>query len=573
MANKNQIKIEVMAKTTKAQAELKKVGKDIDNVKKKTDKTEKSFGRLRIKTEGVRRGLGAMRNNLLLVSFAFGGTVVAINKLLQAYGEQELAERKLQQALGFTSQALLDQASALQQQTTFGDEAIIGVQSLIAAFTKDEKQIKELTKTTLDLASAKGMDLRAAADLVSKSFGSSTNALSRYGIEAEGAAGSTERLESITQNVSNLFGGQAQADVDTYIGRIKSMKNAVGDTAETVGVLLAPLVIKLSKHVKNAAEFWSEFFEAQNDGTEKTPILTGRTKVLTEQLERQENALIGLRDKWTAGERTYQQFRETSKGIIENIVELRSEIDLLGESQDSNTDILTDSEDAYLEFALKQQERLDNYQQEQEFIEKLQSDEGYKGVAEKLGLITEEQKKLNKEKEKQEEIEDRKAKKDKKLAKDREKLKNMELKQAAAVTGNAIDNMRAVVKAESMEAVAGYIAGVLKNVPFPANVILAAAGGSVVNSLIGAAVDQVTMAEHGMDEIVDKPTLILAGEAGAEHVGITPLEGIGMDAPAGGGASVVVNVSGNVLTSDFVENELADNIREAVRRGTDFGMG
>ena len=46
-----------------------------------------------------------------------------------------------------------------------------------------------------------------------------------------------------------------------------------------------------------------------------------------------------------------------------------------------------------------------------------------------------------------------------------------------------------------------------------------------------------------------------------------------MDAPAGGGASVVVNVSGNVLTSDFVENELADNIREAVRRGTDFGMG
>ena len=59
----------------------------------------------------------------------------------------------------------------------------------------------------------------------------------------------------------------------------------------------------------------------------------------------------------------------------------------------------------------------------------------------------------------------------------------------------------------------------------------------------------------------------------AESVHITPLEGTNLEGVQGGGASVVVNVSGNVLTSDFVEGELADNIREAVRRGTDFGIG
>ena len=42
---------------------------------------------------------------------------------------------------------------------------------------------------------------------------------------------------------------------------------------------------------------------------------------------------------------------------------------------------------------------------------------------------------------------------------------------------------------------------------------------------------------------------------------------------AGGGGALTVNVSGNVLSQDFVEGELADNIREAVRRGTDFGVG
>lgn len=74
-----------------------------------------------------------------------------------------------------------------------------------------------------------------------------------------------------------------------------------------------------------------------------------------------------------------------------------------------------------------------------------------------------------------------------------------------------------------------------------------------------------------MDEVVTKPTLIMAGEAGAEHIGITPLNPA-MDVNSPKGSSVTVNVSGNVLSQDFVEGELAENIKEAVRRGTDFGI-
>ena len=45
-----------------------------------------------------------------------------------------------------------------------------------------------------------------------------------------------------------------------------------------------------------------------------------------------------------------------------------------------------------------------------------------------------------------------------------------------------------------------------------------------------------------------------------------------MNQGGGGGGSVTVNVSGNILTQDFVEGELAENIKEAIRRGTDFGI-
>ena len=180
-----------------------------------------------------------LRSKILLVSFAAGLFSASIGRLIKMQGEQELAEKKLSAALGKTSPALLKQASALQQVTGFGDEAILSAQSLLAAFIKDEEQLKLATTATLDLAAAKGMDLNAAADLVGKSIGSSTNALSRYGIVVEGSAGSTLRLESAVKNISRLFGGQAVAQTKTINGQIKIFENNAGDLAEKIGKDLA----------------------------------------------------------------------------------------------------------------------------------------------------------------------------------------------------------------------------------------------------------------------------------------------------------------------------------------------
>ena len=74
-------------------------------------------------------------------------------------------------------------------------------------------------------------------------------------------------------------------------------------------------------------------------------------------------------------------------------------------------------------------------------------------------------------------------------------------------------------------------------------------------------------AQYGMNQIVDGPTPIIAGEAGAELVQITPLEGANLEGPQGGGSIII---TGNVLSRDFVQGELADEIREAIRQGYDF---
>ena len=54
-----------------------------------------------------------------------------------------------------------------------------------------------------------------------------------------------------------------------------------------------------------------------------------------------------------------------------------------------------------------------------------------------------------------------------------------------------------------------------------------------------------------------------------ESIGIETLNRMNLE---GGGGGVNITVTGNVLTQDFVEGELAESIKEALRRGSDFGI-
>ena len=227
------------------------------------------------------------------VYFGARGLISGFSSIIRLAGIQEQAEKKLEVALGKTSKSLLNQATALQKMTVFGDEAIIGVQASIGAFIKNEDQIKKATKATLDMAVAMGMDLKSAGDLVAKTLGSSTNAMSRYGIEVTGAVGSTERLESLTENVANLFGGQASAQAETLTGKLDQAKNSIGDAGEALGELLAPTVIHaaeavafLSNKLTDGAKFIGQLIGGEKTAIDTTNEFAGAQKKLAEETER-----------------------------------------------------------------------------------------------------------------------------------------------------------------------------------------------------------------------------------------------------------------------------------------------
>ena len=107
------------------------------------------------------------------------------------------------------------------------------------------------------------------------------------------------------------------------------------------------------------------------------------------------------------------------------------------------------------------------------------------------------------------------------------------------------------------------------NLKFPANVITAAAIGATgfANVMqISKSIGEFRTAATGMDEVVNKPTLILAGEAGAESVNITPLTG-DTASNTSAGSTINVTVQGNVMSDEFTEQQVIPAIQRALKNG------
>jgi hypothetical protein len=233
-----------------------------DKAMKKAQRSIKKFG-----TSMQRTGKNLTRN-LTLPLAAFAAASV------KAFDTQAKAETKLLTALKGREEVqkrLIAQAKELQTKTLFGDEETIAAQAMLATMGLEEQAISRLIPLVQDMATAKGMDLVQAADLVAKSVGSSTNALSRYGITITGAVGSQERLNTATEALNQAFGGQAEAISKVGLGPLTQLKNILGDLSEDIGKIILPTINELAKDIKELALK----FDGLSDSTKKNIVKWG----------------------------------------------------------------------------------------------------------------------------------------------------------------------------------------------------------------------------------------------------------------------------------------------------------
>ena len=196
-----------------------------------------------------------MRSKLLLVSFAFGLVTAAVTRNIQAFATQQESVARLAMTFGrAASVELQEYASALQKVTRFGDESINSVMAQFGAYGANTEQTRALTKATLDLAEGQGMDLNSAALLVSKSFGTSTNALSRYGIELSSSMTQQEKINAIVTQSEKRYGGLSEMLGKLSGSSTKQLSMAFGDLQERLGEALADGLLPLIEGMTSLVE-------------------------------------------------------------------------------------------------------------------------------------------------------------------------------------------------------------------------------------------------------------------------------------------------------------------------------
>ena len=169
-------------------------------------------------------------------------------------------------AVGYTSDQLQGMASALQNNSLFGDEEILqkSTAQLLTFTSIAKEQFKGASQASLDLATRLGGDLQGATLMIGKALNSpveNLSALSRAGIQFSEDQKSTiktlvatnqlaEAQTIILGELESQFGNSAAAAAKAGLGPFKQLQNTIGDVTEEFGAIIAEAIIPFVDKIK-----------------------------------------------------------------------------------------------------------------------------------------------------------------------------------------------------------------------------------------------------------------------------------------------------------------------------------
>jgi hypothetical protein len=119
--------------------------------------------------------------------------------------------------------------------------------------TGDITKAQDLLSTALDVSTATGKPLETVANALGKAYDGNTAALGKLGIGLSAAELKTMDFTQVQGRLSDLFGGAAARNADTYAGRIARMQVAFDEAKETIGFALLPILEKVINFINQNA--------------------------------------------------------------------------------------------------------------------------------------------------------------------------------------------------------------------------------------------------------------------------------------------------------------------------------
>lgn len=220
---------------------------DIDDLKKKLDQADNAVENNSSKLADFSKKAATAFAVAGAAAVAYGSKL-AIDGVKAAIADEQ-AQTRLASALKSATGATQAQIQATESMilktslaTGVADDELRPALQRLAVSTKDVGKAQELLGLALDVSKGSGKSLEEVANALGKAQDGNTTALQRLGLGLSKAELSTLSFTEVQQKLSDLYGGSAAKNAETFQGKIDRLKVGFDEAKESLGYALLPQV-------------------------------------------------------------------------------------------------------------------------------------------------------------------------------------------------------------------------------------------------------------------------------------------------------------------------------------------
>jgi len=135
-----------------------------------------------------------------------------------------------------------DSIDKMARATGVADDQLRPALSRLALSTGDVSKAQDLLSLALDISTQTGKPLEGVANALGRAYDGNTASLGRLGIGLSAAELKSMSFTEVQTKLSDLFGGAAAANAETFQGRMDRLKVAFDEGVESIGTRLLPII-------------------------------------------------------------------------------------------------------------------------------------------------------------------------------------------------------------------------------------------------------------------------------------------------------------------------------------------
>jgi hypothetical protein len=220
---------------------------DIDNLKKGLKNADNEIQTFGDKVGAFGKKAAAAFAVAAAAAAAYGAKLAVDG--VKAAIEDEAAQLRLAAALRTATGATEGQIKATEDfilqtslATGVADDQLRPAMQRLAVSTKDTGEAQRLLGLALDISKGKGIELETVANALGRAQDGNTTALGRLGLGLSKAELSTLSFTEVQAKLSELYGGAAATNAETFQGKIDRLRVGFDEAKESLGTALLPFV-------------------------------------------------------------------------------------------------------------------------------------------------------------------------------------------------------------------------------------------------------------------------------------------------------------------------------------------